>query len=189
MSHVWVPLEEAQRGRLPARCAATGARCMTRYQQQVSDLPATTEWWTWTGLWPRDQGTEPPTIVVPMLPSRRDQGILLRHIRDVTAALVPLGLVLMLLTGQGVAGHLSSAVTVGSLILHVLVALTGLTTTVDLRRDTTGRWVRLGGVHPDFVAATEAATTRPQHQPVLEDISFSDLLTNPLRSSEATGEP
>lgn len=188
MSQVWVRLDEAQRGRLPARCAVSGTRCMTRYRLPVSDLPAATEWWTWTGLWPRTQPAERPIIVVPMLPSRRDWGILLRYVRDVTAVLIPLSLLLMLLTGDGVVGQLVTALALGALILHVLAALAGLGTTVDLQRDTTGRWVRLSGVHRNFVAAVEATTTRPQQQPHLRDVGLAELLGSPMRSSEATGE-
>jgi hypothetical protein len=169
MSAVWVRRDEATRGSLPSRCARTGHRCMTRYRHPVGDLPATTEWATWTGMWPRGGRDPAAKVVLPLLPGRHRAAVLLRRLRDVSIAIVPVGLLLMALTGPTLAGRLANALTVGAVLVHLAVAVVGWATTVEIRADRSGEWVRLSGVHPEFIAATEAVTTRPDTPPLLPE--------------------
>ncbi|CAN5494985.1 hypothetical protein BH23ACT9_BH23ACT9_04450 [soil metagenome] len=188
MSEVWVRVDEAQRGSLPARCAKTGVRCITRYRRHVSELPAATEWATWTGLWPRNRGVEPIPVVLPLLPSRHRLGTALRRTRDVTAALLPVGLLLVLLTGAGTLGRLAAALQLALVPLHLAVGVAGRMLAVDLRLDETGTWVRFGGVHRDFVATTEAVTTRPSAPPVLPEKAVDRATAEPA-ARPATDTP
>lgn len=181
MSAVWVRLDEAQLGSLPARCARSGERSITRYPHQVTDLPAGLEWMTWTQLWPRGHGDEPATVIVPLLPSRQRAATLLRRTRDVTAGLLPVALVVMLLA-DGTPDLVARAVALGALLLHLVVAALGVLITVRLRLDSTGEWVRLSGVHPEFAAATEAVTARPAEAPQLVQMALP-------RIAGAAGEP
>lgn len=158
MSAVWVRVDEAARGGLPARCARTGTRCMTRYRRRPSDLPPPVEWATWTGLWPRPSPDS--HISLPLLPRPHLREQVLRGTRDVTAALVPLSL--LLLAMQLPAGRLLAA----SVLLHLATAVAGLLLTVAVQLDETGEWVRLGHVHPAFADAVERRTTRPRTTPV-----------------------
>ena len=81
MSAVWVSTEEGGRGSLPARCAKTGERCITRVQLRTSDLPPALEWATWARLWPRTPSTPPVPVIVSLLPSVARVHYLLRRTR------------------------------------------------------------------------------------------------------------
>ncbi|WP_370325732.1 hypothetical protein [Euzebya sp.] len=170
---MWVRLDEAQRGSLPPRCARSGQRCITRWAHPVRDLPPATEWVTWTGLWPRGRDRARRDIVLPLLPSRHRGIVSLERARDVTAALIPLGLLAVLVIDGGVLDRVAAALAIGAVLTHLAVAVAGVLTAVDVRADTTGQWVRLAGVHPAFAAATEAATTRPTSEPVLDPLPSS----------------
>ena len=159
MSAVWVRIEEAARGGLPARCARTGVRCMTRYRRRTSDLPAPLEWATWTDLWPRP--TRAVELPLPLLPRPHLRDLVLRRTRDVTAGLVPVALVLLAF------GLPVGRLLVASLLLHAAATVGGLLLTVAVRLDATGEWVRLGNVHPAFAEAVERHTARPRTTPVL----------------------
>lgn len=165
MSAVWVRLDEAQRGSLPARCARRGVRCVTRHRRTVRDLPPVLEWVAWTGLWPRGRDGAAPTVVLPLLPRAQRLDVALRRVRDVTAALLPACLLVALLV-EGVLGRTAGSAAILVLAVHLVVAAAGLVLTVRLQLDDTGGWVRLSGVHREFVAATEAVTTRPTTEPV-----------------------
>ncbi|MGI9018009.1 MAG: hypothetical protein ACR2HR_13050 [Euzebya sp.] len=186
MSQVWVRRDEAQRGGLPARCARSGQRCITRYRHGVSDLPAAIEWSLWSGLWPRNRQADPPVVILPLLPSRQRWEQLLRRSRDITAAAVPLSLLLLAVTGDGIPRRLAWLLCVGAVMLHLIGAAVGLLTTVEVRSDRVGEWVRLGGVHPEFAAAAEQRMSRPTHTPVLAEHPFTSF---GRRRPEATTEP
>ncbi|HUG86380.1 MAG TPA: hypothetical protein VMM13_17570 [Euzebya sp.] len=182
MSAVWVRLDEAQRGSLPARCARSGERSITRYPHEVSDLPAPLEWTTWTRLWPRRHGQETVSVIVPLLPSRQRAAAMLRRTRDITAGLLPVALLVMLMA-DGIPGQVARTLVLVALLLRVVVASLGLMITVRLRADTTGEWVMMSGVHPEFAAAAEAVTSRPTQTPVLAEAPI------PRIAGAASGEP
>jgi hypothetical protein len=169
MSAIWIHIDEARRGTLPARCARTGQRCMTRYATAASDLPAPVEWLTWTDVWPRRQvqgQPGPEAIVLPLLPSRQRLATALRRTRDVTAAtLLPALLAWAFVDGMG--GRLLGWLLLALVVGHVLAAVVGLLATVGVRVDYTGEWVHLDRVHRSFVEAAEAMTTRPVELPRL----------------------
>lgn len=162
MSAVWVRLDEAQRGSLPARSARTGARCVTRYRRPAHALPPSLEWATWTGA--AGRGADVPIVVLPLLPRqhRIDSG--LRRARDGSAALLVVCLMAMVLVEGGV-GRAAGWLGVAAAVVHVVVGLAGFLVTVHLRLDDTGRWVRLSNVHREFATAAEAVTTRPTTEP------------------------
>lgn len=182
MSAVWVRLDEAQRGSLPARCARTGERSITRYPNPVPDLPPVVEWATWTGLWPRRHGEAPPTVIVPLLPSRQRMATVLRRTRDTTAAVLPVALVTLMLS-SGLPARLAGGLALGAVLLHLVVGVLGVLITVALRPDITGQWVLLSGAHPEFVTATEAVTTRPERPPQLAEAPAA------RSAARTTGEP
>jgi hypothetical protein len=173
MSQVWIRLEEAQRGTLPARCTRTGERCITRYARTVSHLPGALEWATWTGLWPLDREDEPTQIVLPQLPARNRFGAVLRRTRDVTVVTTLLGLVGLVALDPGIVEGIATVLLLASLGLHVLTAVIGYLMTVEVCSDVSGEWVRLRGVHPDFVRQTKAITTRPTSTPELPDLRIA----------------
>lgn len=128
------------------------------------------------------------TFPLPLLPAYHRIATTLCRTRDVTAAVIPVGLVLMWLTGDGLPARLATAVTLAAVLLHVAVGIIGLAAGVHARVDTDGRWLRLSGVSPDFVAATKATTTRPPSEPALDRAGPVRWFATPRRSSEATGE-
>ena len=187
MSAVWVRRDEAERGGLPARCARSGERCITRYPRRISDLPAPVEWATWTGLWPRDHGQPSDHIVLPVLPRQQRFHQLLRRTRDVSAALLGISLVALLVL-DGLPGAAARVVGLAALAAHLLAALLGMALTIEVREDASGRWVRLSGVHRDFVAAVEETTTRPDEPPVLADPTWPGGPPATGEESRAGGE-
>ncbi len=167
MSQVWVRRDEAVRGSLPARCARSGQRCLTRWSQRAGIVPEPLEWVTWSGLWPVAAVPPDVHVVLPLLPWRHRYAVLLARVRDGSAITLGLALIAALATDGGMGGRLAGAALLGSVLLHLTTALLGPITTVGIRPDVTGDWIRLAGVHPGFVAATEATTTRPEETPVL----------------------
>lgn len=185
MSVVWVQLEDAQRGSIPARCARSGQRCITRWSHPVAELPAVLEWATWTRLWPRNRARVPQAIVLPTLPTWHRVDTTLRLIRDATAGVFVVALIAMLFTPTGLADRAATYLTLASLVIHVLAGLLGLLLTVDARLDSTGTWVRLSGVHRDFVTATESLTARPSLTPSLP----GDAVATSAAAQPSTGDP
>ena len=185
MSAVWIRRDDAQRGSLPARCARSGRRVISRYAHDVSTLPAWVEWLTWTRLWPLNRGEDVAAVVLPLLPRWQQVHTRLRQLRDATAVVLPLALLVMLLSDDGLVESVATWTAVGAAGLHLVAAALGLLLTVDVRPDTTGHWVRLSGVHPEFVAAAEATLPRPTSEPLLAEAQPA-----PVRSptTRATGE-
>jgi hypothetical protein len=194
MSAVWVRRDEAARGSLPARCARRGDRCITRYPRAVGDLPGGLEWLTWTGLWPRsrrstapDAAAAAPTpaeVVLPLLPRAHRRALALRRVRDGSAALLVLLLVALVPLGGGLLGRAA----LGVLALHLVVAAVGWASTVEVRGDVTGEWVRLARVHPGFAAAVEAGTTRPRATPELPGLRPRPVPAGPAVAPGRTGQ-
>lgn len=162
-------LADAERGSLPARCARTGQRCLTRFAAPVRHVARPLEWLTWTGVWPLGRlRDDPPArpVVLPLLPGRHRWRTGLASVRDVSAAAVPIAAVVAL-ASDGVLGGVAGALLLPLLLVHLLVGVLGITTTVELRLDHTGTWLRLRRVHPEFVAAIESTLVRPANEPHL----------------------
>lgn len=166
MSQVWIGVEDGLRGSVPARCAKTGTRCITRRPVPASDLPTGLEWLAWTGLWPRIRGREQPHVVLSMLPWVHTAHVALVRARDATAA-AALVLLVLVVALDGAARATVWTALLAVLAIKVLVGLVGSLWAVRARVDQTGDWVLLDRVHAEFVAATEAVTDRPETVPAL----------------------
>lgn len=167
MSAVWIRRDDAQRGSLPARCARSGRRVISRYPHDVAFLPGWLEWLGWTRLWPLHADQPRESIVLPLLPRWQRLHVALRRARDISAAALPIALVALLLTGQGLVNTVVNWVIVAAVAVHLLAAALGLLVTVDVRRDVTGEWIQLSRVSPDFVAEVERRLPRPEQEPML----------------------
>lgn len=175
MSAVWVSTEEGGRGSLPARCAKTGERCITRVQLRTSDLPPALEWATWARLWPRTPSTLPVPVIVSLLPSVARVHYLLRRTRDISSLAIVV-LVLLALTTSGMLETVALTALLATVVTKVVVAVVGTLWAVTVRVDTTGGWLQLDHVHDDFVAAAERVTDRPDGDPVLHEASVGALI-------------
>lgn len=140
---------------------------ISRYAHEISIIPAWVEWLTWTRLWPLNREEERARIVLPLLPRWHQIDVRLRQLRDATTLLLPVALLVMLVRPDGLLDTAAGWAAVLALVLHLLAAGLGLLLTVDIRADTTGEWVRLSGVHRDFVTAVETQLTRPNTPPLL----------------------
>lgn len=166
---VWVAADDAGRGSVPPRCARSGERCMTRYRLRATTAHPALEWLAWTRLWPRprfvgDVGES--GAVVPLLPRsyRWHRGLELA--RDATAAAVPL-LGLLAIVASGAWSRVAGRGVLLALLLHLIVAVLGVTTTVELRLDVSRRWVRYARVSAPFADAVARTTRRPPEEPLL----------------------
>ncbi len=140
---------------------------ISRYPHDVAFLPAWLEWLAWTRLWPlhRDQPHE--RIVLPLLPRWQRVHVLLRRARDLSAATLPIALLVLLLTGDGLVNTAVNWVIVAAVAVHLLAAGLGLLLTVDVRQDVTGEWILLSRVSAAFVAEVERRLSRPAQEPML----------------------
>lgn len=188
MSQVWIRADEGARGSIPARCAKRGERCINRVRLESSDLAGPLEWATWSGLWPRRRQQEPKPVVVSLLPrvERLHRG--LARTRDVTTILVVALTIIALLTG-GLLSRVALLAALASLVAKVATAIIGGLWAVDVTTDVTGDWLLLANLHPDFVTAAEAATTRPDAPPILparQDLVPSSDLSRVVDAPAAT---
>lgn len=189
-SAVWVAVDEAERGTLPARCARTGERCITRYSLRAGTLNPYVEWLAWSRVWPaallRPDDPE-TTVVVPLLPRIRRRRRVLTLLRDATAALLPVVLVIGLVF-DGTVGDVAGMLVRVDLAVHAVVAALGLLLTVDLRLDHTGAWVRYDRVNPQFAEEARGGR-RPPSPPQRRAARKGEAALEVVTDASSAGPP